>query len=180
MKTITLQDYTIVFDQSTNSLSNFLNENKYSQYIVLVDDITNQYCLPLLKQVIKNPIIIEIPSGEAYKNLDTCQSIWHQLIHHQIDRNALFINLGGGVIGDMGGFAASCYKRGIDFIQIPTTILSQVDSSIGGKLGVDFQYGKNLIGLFKNPKLVYINIQFLKSLPKNSSLMVLQKCLNML
>ena len=72
----------------------------------------------------------------------------------------------GGVIGDMGGFAASCYKRGIDFIQIPTTVLSQVDSSIGGKLGIDFKYGKNLIGLFQNPKLVYINKEFLKTLPK--------------
>ncbi|HOU47323.1 MAG TPA: 3-dehydroquinate synthase, partial [Chitinophagales bacterium] len=113
-----------------------------------------------------NFIIIQTQSGEENKNLMTCENIWQQLIQKNFDRKALIINLGGGVIGDMGGFAASCYKRGIDFINIPTTLLSQVDSSIGGKLGIDFKYGKNLIGLFQNPKRVFISSQFFKTLPQ--------------
>ena len=96
----------------------------------------------------------------------TCEIIWQQLIENNADRKTLFVNLGGGVIGDMGGFAASCYKRGVDFINIPTTLLSQVDSSIGGKLGIDFKYGKNLIGLFRNPKAVFISPVFFNTLPK--------------
>lgn len=110
--------------------------------------------------------IIETKSGEVHKNLETCETIWQQLIERNADRKAVVINLGGGVIGDMGGFAASCYKRGIDFINIPTTLLSQVDSSIGGKLGIDFKYGKNLIGLFRNPKAVIVSSTFLKTLPQ--------------
>lgn len=166
MKKIQLADYEIIFDDSLELLNSFLSENKYSAFFVLVDENTKQHCLPILKTIISDVKIIETKSGEENKNIPTCESIWQQLIENNADRKSLFINLGGGVIGDMGGFAASCYKRGIDFINIPTTLLSQVDSSIGGKLGIDFKYGKNLIGLFQNPKAVFISPVFFKTLPK--------------
>ena len=163
---ISLKDYEIIFDDTLSSLPNFLAEHKYSKVFVVVDENTKQHCLPILQNVLTAIEIIETKSGEIYKNLATCEFIWQQLIEHNADRKSVIINLGGGVIGDMSGFAASCYKRGIDFINIPTTLLSQVDSSIGGKLGIDFKYGKNLIGLFRNPKLVLVSSQFLKTLPK--------------
>lgn len=166
MNKISLNDYDIIFDDSLESLKVFLSSVNYSSVFILVDENTKQHCLPVLQNIISDLKIIETKSGEVNKNLSTCELIWQQLIEHNADRKALFINLGGGVIGDMGGFAASCYKRGIDFINIPTTLLSQVDSSIGGKLGIDFKYGKNLIGLFRNPKAVFISAQFFKSLPQ--------------
>ncbi|MDB5225930.1 MAG: aroB 2 [Bacteroidota bacterium] len=166
MKKIELHDYEIIFDDTLSSLNDFLSNHKYSKVFVLVDENTNLHCLPLLQNILSDVAIIETKSGEENKNIAWCEMIWQQLITGNADRKALCINLGGGVIGDMGGFAASCYKRGIDFINIPTTLLSQVDSSIGGKLGVDFQYGKNLIGLFRNPKAVFISPVFLKTLPK--------------
>ncbi|MBT6650611.1 MAG: 3-dehydroquinate synthase, partial [Flavobacteriales bacterium] len=127
---------------------------------------TKQNCLPKLPQL-DNSIIIEIKSGEEHKNINTCNFIWKQLTVHHFDRNSLLINLGGGVIGDMGGFCASTYKRGIDFIQIPTTLLAMVDASVGGKLGVDFNGLKNQIGLFNNPESVLIFPEFLETLPEN-------------
>ena len=166
MKNISLKDYEIIFDDSLQSVNAFLSENNYTKVFVLTDEHTNEDCLLVLNNSIKDFVVIETVSGEANKNISTCEIIWQQLIENHADRNALFINLGGGVIGDMGGFAASCYKRGIDFINIPTTLLSQVDSSIGGKLGIDFKYGKNLIGLFRNPKAVFISALFFKTLPQ--------------
>ncbi len=162
-----LKDYTISIDNTWDSLNEFLLAKSYSKYFVLVDEHTQEHCLPLLHEAVSSLtfIPIVIASREEHKNLATCQYIWQQLLAHHADRNALMINLGGGVIGDMGGFAASCYKRGIDFAMIPTTLLSQVDSSIGGKLGVDLAFGKNLIGIFANPKWVYINTHFLHTLP---------------
>lgn len=138
----------------------------YSKVCILVDENTREHCLPLVAPFFENPIIIEIKSGEENKTLSTCSFIWEQMTEHQLDRKALMINLGGGVIGDMGGFCASTYKRGIDFIQIPTTLLSQVDASVGGKLGVDFNAFKNHIGLFRVPNKVLISTTFLKTLPK--------------
>lgn len=166
MNSISLSDYEIIFDDSLKSLSVFLSENKYSAVFVLVDENTKEHCLPLLKSVITDFKVIETRSGEEHKNLLTCESIWQQLIEQGADRKSLMVNLGGGVIGDMGGFAAGCYKRGIDFVNVPTTLLSQVDSSIGGKLGIDFKYGKNLIGLFRNPKRVVVASSFFKTLPQ--------------
>ena len=165
MKTIPLTDYSIFIDDTFVDFQNFIQQNNYSSFLVLVDENTKEHCLPILKKYISSFHIIETCSGEHHKNISTCEQIWQQLIEHNTDRKALFINLGGGVIGDMGGFAACCYKRGIDFINIPTTLLSQVDSSIGGKLGIDFKYGKNLIGLFKNPKAVFVASSFFKTLP---------------
>ena len=105
-------------------------------------------------------------SGEANKNLNTIEKLYEYLIINYFERNDLLIALGGGVVGDMTGFAAATYLRGIDFVQIPTTLLAQVDSSIGGKTGVDFAQYKNMVGAFNQPKLVYMNLDVLKTLPK--------------
>lgn len=109
--------------------------------------------------------IVTIPDGEEYKTLETVESILNECFEHKLDRKSLLIAFGGGVIGDMTGFTASLYQRGIDFIQIPTTLLSQVDASVGGKTGVNNIYGKNLIGAFYQPKAVYIDPSFLETLP---------------
>jgi 3-dehydroquinate synthase len=109
--------------------------------------------------------IVTIPDGETYKTLKTVENILNECFAHKLDRKSLLIAFGGGVIGDMTGFTASLYQRGIDFIQIPTTLLSQVDASVGGKTGVNNKYGKNLIGAFYQPKAVYIDPEFLKTLP---------------
>ena len=110
--------------------------------------------------------VVTIPDGEEYKNLETVESILDELFTHKLDRKSLLIALGGGVIGDMTGFTASLYQRGIGFVQIPTTLLAQVDASVGGKTGVNNKYGKNLVGAFYQPEAVYIDTNFLKTLPK--------------
>jgi len=110
--------------------------------------------------------VVTIPDGEQYKTLATVETILNECFEHKLDRKSLLIAFGGGVIGDMTGFTASLYQRGIDFIQIPTTLLSQVDASVGGKTGVNNAYGKNLIGAFYQPKAVYIDPEFLKTLPE--------------
>ncbi len=109
--------------------------------------------------------VVTIPDGEEYKTLATVENILNACFEYKLDRKSLLIAFGGGVIGDMTGFTASLYQRGIDFVQIPTTLLSQVDASVGGKTGVNNQYGKNLIGAFYQPKAVYIDPEFLKTLP---------------
>ncbi len=114
----------------------------------------------------KEVFIITIPDGEQYKNLETIEFILDRMFDHRLNRKSLLVAFGGGVIGDMGGFASSLYNRGIDFIQIPTTLLSQVDASVGGKTGVNNRFGKNLIGAFHQPKAVYIDPAFLSTLPQ--------------
>ncbi len=154
------------------SLENITELLQNRQVAVLVDENTKRDCYPILYKVFENtklpkPLLIEIPSGEVHKTLETCAHIWYELTQNHFDRKAILLNLGGGVIGDMGGFCASTYKRGIDFIQIPTTLLSQVDASVGGKLGIDFNGFKNHIGLFQTPSKVWIHTPFLKTLPQN-------------
>ncbi len=114
----------------------------------------------------KERYVITVPDGEAYKNHQTLDLILENLFNHRLDRSSLLIAFGGGVIGDMTGFAASIFQRGIDFIQIPTTLLSQVDASVGGKTGINNRFGKNLVGAFYQPKAVYIETDLLKTLPK--------------
>ena len=109
--------------------------------------------------------VVEIPDGEVYKNMEHIEFILDRLFGFKLDRKSMLIAFGGGVIGDMTGFCASLYQRGIDFVQIPTTLLSQVDASVGGKTGVNNKYGKNLIGAFYQPKAVYIDVDFLDTLP---------------
>ncbi|MCC5943304.1 MAG: 3-dehydroquinate synthase [Bernardetiaceae bacterium] len=139
----------------------------YSSCWVLLDENTKQYCYPLIHNKLpKDHKIIEIRSGEVHKNLNTLTHIWQALIAGGADRKSLLINLGGGVIGDMGGFAAATYMRGIDFIQIPTTLLAQADASVGAKVGIDFMGYKNILGNFAQPYKVLIDTNFLKTLPR--------------
>lgn len=147
-------------------LNNFIAEYAPSKIFILVDENTHEKCFPILENNLETSSeleIIEIEAGEEYKNLDTCTGVWNVLTELGADRKSLLINLGGGVITDLGGFVASCFKRGITFINIPTTLLSMVDASVGGKTGVDLGVLKNQIGLFSNPEMVLIDTQFLKT-----------------
>lgn len=123
-----------------------------------------------LKNAGFEPLHVIIPDGEEYKNYNQSYQILTELLKNKLDRTSCLIALGGGVIGDMTGFVASIYMRGIHFIQVPTTLLSQVDSSVGGKTGVNHKLGKNMIGTFYQPKLVWIDIDTLKTLPKREIL----------
>jgi len=163
VKEIVSSGYSVWIGEKSLTKLDFLT---YSKVAILVDENTKRNCLYKLPKF-DNCTIIEIKSGEEHKNITTCSFIWEELTNNHFDRKSLLINLGGGVIGDMGGFCASTYKRGIDFIQIPTTLLAMVDASIGGKLGIDFNGLKNQIGLFNNPKSVLINSEFLNTLSDN-------------
>lgn len=122
--------------------------------------------LELLRTWFPNVFLHVFAAGEANKNVNTVNKLYEELILKHFDRNDLLLALGGGVVGDLTGFTAATYLRGIDFVQVPTTLLSQVDSSIGGKTGVDFMQYKNMVGAFYQPKLVYMNLSVLKTLPK--------------
>ena len=170
MTAIQTQDYTIYFNQkSYDNLNQQINNKNYSSIFILTDSNTNKHCSSQLLTNINTDIrieILEIEPGEQHKNLDTCSSLWKALSELGADRKSLMINLGGGVVTDLGGFVACCYQRGIDFINIPTTLLSMVDASIGGKNGVDLGALKNQIGIIKTPVMVLIDTSFLNSLPQ--------------
>ena len=157
----------IISDEPVETIQSFLSDSNYNKILVLVDNKTLKHCYPLIGNGIPPHETVTIPSGEPFKSLETCTTIWSHMTSGRLDRKSLLINLGGGVIGDMGGFCAATYKRGIDFINLPTTLLSQVDASVGGKLGIDFQGFKNHIGLFQNPRQVVIHPGFLETLPQN-------------
>jgi len=122
--------------------------------------------LNAIKKARFDAVTVIIPDGETYKDLMWLQHIYKELLTHKLDRSSALIALGGGVVGDITGFAASTYMRGISYIQIPTTLLAQVDSSVGGKTGVNHKLGKNMIGTFWQPRLVWIDVDTLKTLPK--------------
>jgi 3-dehydroquinate synthase len=155
----------VVISPIQESLVNFISSANYSKVFVIADNNTKKHCYPLIRQALPPHKIVSVASGERYKLLSTCETIWDAMTREELDRHALVINIGGGVIGDMGGFCAAVYKRGIDFLQIPTTLLSQVDASVGGKLGIDFQGFKNHLGVFNIPKTVLIDPVFLNTLP---------------
>ena len=168
MERLDLATYSIYFDGIAGALGSFLAGGSWSQIFILVDENTERDCLPVLMMMVpalSSATVISIPSGEQHKNIATCNTIWEQLSKHRADRYALLLNLGGGVIGDMGGFVAGTYKRGIDFAQLPTSLLAMVDASVGGKTGVDLNAIKNAIGLFNNPQHVFIEPAFLHTLP---------------
>ena len=147
----------------------WLENQQYSQIFVLADEHTHQHCLPyFLEQtgLSEKTILTEIQSGEEHKTLATCEKIWQSMLAAKLDRKALVVNLGGGVIGDMGGFCAATWKRGVDFVQIPTTLLSMTDAAIGGKTGIDFHGIKNTIGVFQQPVAVFVDPFFLQTLPE--------------
>ncbi|HIP48138.1 MAG TPA: 3-dehydroquinate synthase [Lutibacter sp.] len=152
--------------EAFNQLGIYLSTQSVSKLFILVDENTKKHCLPLLTEKCEHPFsLIEIKSGEVHKNLTTSQYIWQELTDKGAERNSLVLNLGGGVITDMGGFCAATFKRGIGFINIPTTLLGMVDAAIGGKTGIDFNGLKNQIGLFSNPKMVLLIPEFLVTLP---------------
>jgi 3-dehydroquinate synthase len=156
-----------------NVLNEYLRPYRNSKIFILVDENTLKHCVTQLiaeNEMLHNAEILEIDSGEENKTLDVCCQLWKTLSEYKADRNSLLINLGGGVITDMGGFIASTYKRGIDFINIPTTLLAQIDASVGGKTGVDFEELKNFIGVFNEAKGVFIYPNFLKTLDKRQML----------
>ena len=147
--------------------------SSHTKTFLLLDENTEKYCLKIINSIDllkSNTIKIIIPSGEQHKNIETVQYIWSQLVENHADRKSLLINIGGGMVTDIGGFAASCYQRGIDFINIPTTLLGMIDASIGGKTGIDFQGLKNQIGVFSQPLAVMILFEFLETLPKRELL----------
>lgn len=163
--------YDIMFEDSFKKLSKAVQELGFKDRRIAI--ITDSNVGPLyaketekeLKKVGSQVFVYEIPAGEEHKNLETVNDIYGFLISKHFDRHDLLIALGGGVVGDITGFAASSYLRGIAFVQIPTTLLAQTDSSVGGKTGVDFEGYKNMVGAFYMPRLVYMNIAVLDTLP---------------
>lgn len=147
------------------ALAELLRRPAVGQVWVLADANTARLCYPLLQPHLPpTHRLIEIPAGEEFKTLATCDTVWQQLTEQNTDRHAVLVNLGGGVVTDLGGFCAAVYKRGIRFIQVPTTLLAQVDASVGGKTGVDFLGFKNQLGVFQEPAAVCIDPQFLQTL----------------
>jgi 3-dehydroquinate synthase len=157
----------IILDEASwEKVNLFFSGMDFSNAIVLTDKHTKQYCLPVFRERVDFKFReITIESGEGNKTLDTVSLIWKQLLQYHAGRNSCLINLGGGVVGDMGGFAAATFKRGMHYVQIPTSLLAMTDSSIGGKTGFNFEGLKNNIGAFALPKAVFIYAGFLKTLP---------------
>ena len=152
-------------------LDQFLNDFCIRPFrtFILVDENTRHHCLPILLShsiILKNSEILEIPSGEKNKSIESAVQLWNTLLTKHADRHSLLINLGGGVISDLGGFIASTFHRGIPYINIPTTLMAQVDAAIGGKTGLNFGNIKNQVGTFYSPKTVIIHTGFLKTLNK--------------
>lgn len=153
--------------EGLTSLVQQLNKHEYSSLFVLVDENTEQHCLTrFLAHTELNPTsVLVMQAGEENKNLSTCEKLWNELSSLGADRNSALINLGGGVVTDLGGFVACTFKRGIDFYNIPTTLLSMVDASVGGKTGIDLGALKNQIGIIQEPQQVVIDSQWLSTLP---------------
>ena len=170
MESIKANDSIVHFNMKCyNSINEHIKKNNFSKIFILVDENTHQYCLPRFLENLetdKSIEIIEIESGEINKTIDTCVGVWDTLSELNADRKSLMINIGGGVITDLGGFVACTFKRGISYINVPTTLLSMVDASVGGKTGVDLGHLKNQIGVISNPDLVLIDTKFLDTLPK--------------
>ncbi len=158
----------IIEKNSLENINNFINFNDFSNIIILTDEnvADNDWLKKLSNALPKENYNLIIKSGEKHKNLDTVANIWKIMNNYKLDRKSLLINLGGGVVSDLGGFCASTYMRGIKFLNIPTTLLSQIDASVGGKTGFDFNNCKNLIGTFTEPYKVIIDSSTLSTLPK--------------
>ncbi len=169
MDSIKTTNYSIHFNSVCyQKLNEHLNNTNYSKIFILVDENTHNFCLPRFLSEIETGVdieIIEIESGEIHKSIDTCVGVWNALSELDADRKSLMINLGGGVITDIGGFIASTFKRGIAYINVPTSLLAMVDASVGGKTGVDLGHLKNQIGVINSGEMVLIDTKFLSTLP---------------
>ena len=175
MKQIQANNYTIEIGNLVESSFQSLLSTSYSKSkkVILVDENTHDFCLEYLLtnfEELKEAEVMLLPVGEENKVMEVCFQVFEALSEYKIGRKDLIINLGGGIVSDMGGFIASIYKRGIDFINIPTTLLAMVDASIGGKTGIDLGSYKNQIGTFSNPKALFVDISFLNTLPEKEVL----------
>ena len=166
------QAYSIIFDRDFTGLADALSSLELQNKRLMIISDSNvgrlhlKECIDILKPLARSVTSLTFEAGEGSKNLDTVKLVYDMLIENKFDRKDLIVALGGGVTGDMAGFIAATYLRGIDFIQLPTSLLAMADSSIGGKTGVDFMAYKNMVGAFHQPKLVYINLSTLSTLPK--------------
>tara|TARA_B110000037_G_scaffold57082_2_gene69618 strand:+ start:4352 stop:5419 length:1068 start_codon:yes stop_codon:yes gene_type:complete len=169
MKSIQSTSYSIHFnDKCYSKLNAYLETSNFSKVFIIVDSNTHTHCLPKFLSNITSDIafeIIEMEAGEINKTLETCTQIWHSLSDLDGDRKSLIINLGGGVVTDLGGFVASTFKRGIHFVNVPTSLLSMVDASVGGKTGVDLGTIKNQIGVINFSDMVLVDSSYLDTLP---------------
>ncbi|MBC2844974.1 3-dehydroquinate synthase [Winogradskyella flava] len=158
-------------DKVYKELNSYVKTTNPSNIFILADTNTHEYCLPnFLAQLESGDTIVEVmemPEGEDHKTIDICTGVWEALSEYNADRKSLLINLGGGVVTDLGGFVASTYMRGIDYINVPTSLLSMVDASVGGKTGVDLGVLKNQIGVISEPSMVLIDTSYLETLPQN-------------
>ncbi|MBW7868408.1 MAG: 3-dehydroquinate synthase [Brumimicrobium sp.] len=160
-------------DITQSEFANILKSYKNAQKVVITDENTHEYSWPYLLtsfEGLNTAEVIVLPNGEENKDIEICEQVWDTLLDYDIQRSDLIINLGGGVITDLGGFIASVYKRGIRFINIPTSLLAMVDASVGGKTGVNFRGFKNQLGVFALPQAVFCDPIFLKTLPENEVL----------
>ncbi len=169
MKTIISKDSIVYFDKECyTALNSYLEKENHSKVFILVDSNTHEYCLPSFMSNINKDYdieIVEIEAGEIHKNIETCSGVWNVLSELGADRKSLLINLGGGVITDLGGFVACTFKRGINYINVPTSLLAMVDASVGGKTGVDLGNLKNMVGVISESEMVLIDTSYLETLP---------------
>lgn len=170
MESLSLKESSIHFkDRAYEALNEHIKMNNYSSIFIFTDSNVHEYCLTafLQKLITDLPLeVIEVEAGEETKNLSVCLETWKTLSELGADRKSLLINLGGGVVTDLGGFIASTFRRGIDFIHVPTSLLGMVDASLGGKNGIDLGHLKNQIGTIILPKMVLVDDRFLRTLPK--------------
>lgn len=157
------KEYNVYIDSGIlHKIDQYIDINR--EIVIITDDFIPKTYLEIIRSKMKNPLIIEVPMGEKSKSISTAYMIINKMIENKITRSCIILALGGGVIGDLAGFVASVYFRGVDFIQIPTTLLSQIDSSVGGKVGINADLMKNAIGSFYQPKMVIIDPDTLKTL----------------
>lgn len=165
-----MEQKVIITNNATEELENIISESKNDKFFILTDSNTNKNCLNMLhcSELIANAHIITIKADDTNKNIESTAHVWKELSDNGCTRHSCLINNGGGMVTDLGGFAASTFKRGIDFINIPTTLLSMVDASVGGKTGINFNGLKNEIGVFNDAKAVIIDTAFLKTLDQHN------------
>lgn len=171
MNSIETKTYTVHFNtKGYTALNNYIEHSKFSKIFILVDTNTQEYCMAKFMAQLETKItieVIEIDAGEQHKTINTCVGVWSALSDLGADRKSLILNLGGGVVTDLGGFVACTFKRGIKYINIPTSLLAMVDASIGGKTGVDLGALKNQIGVISSGDMVIIDTSYLDTLPQN-------------
>lgn len=169
MTPILSKESVVYFDSECYArLNDYLSEAKHSKIFILVDTNTHEHCLSAFMSKIQGEYdteVIEIEAGEIHKNIETCAGVWNVLAELGADRKSLMINLGGGVVTDLGGFVACTFKRGINYINVPTTLLAMVDASVGGKTGVDLGNLKNMVGVISESEMVLVDTSYLATLP---------------